>query len=388
MQTTYKFNRRTDGIDFSKIRIYNALVSKIPGSIDLTLGEPDFSTPPHICKAAKEAIDQGFTHYVPTPGIPELRKAISDKLRRQNGIETDPNSDILVTVGAAEATTLTMQSLINEGDEVLVPDPVFDSYIPNILLAGGKPVSLPLSKPGFRLDPEQLTKRVNEKTRMIVLNSPSNPTGAIIDTNDQKEILDIATKNNLFILSDEVYEDIVYDGYKHHSIASFAEGLSRCITIFSFSKAYAMTGWRVGYVVASNEIITKMTMLHRNIVGHPTSIVQRAALAALTGPQDSVRAMVQEFDRRRIFLLEALEELNVPCYRPKGAFYMFPSVQEFRKDSGIIAESLAEEGAVTVPGSAFGVCGEGHLRISYATSMERLAKAAKSIERWVISHRR
>ena len=363
-------------------------MSKIPGSIDLTLGEPDFATPEHICRAAKEAMDEGFTHYTPTAGILELRQAISEKLRRQNRIVADPNGEVLVTVGAMEAVMLTMQTMINEGDEVLVPDPAFDSYVPNVLLAGAKPVLLPLADPDFRVDPSKVAKLVTEKTKMIVLNSPSNPMGSIIDADDQKSILDIAIKNNLIIMSDEVYEDMTYDGYHHHSIASLPEGLSRCVTIFSFSKVYAMTGWRVGYMVSPSEIISKMTKLHRNTVAHPTSIAQKAALAALTGPQDSVTEMVREFDRRRIFLLQALQGLNISCSRPKGAFYLFPSMCEFGDNSGAIAESLAKEGAVTVPGSAFGACGEGHLRISYATSMEKLDKAVKAMERWVKSHRK
>lgn len=387
MQPSFKFNRRADGIDFSKIRIYNSLVAKIPGSVDLTLGEPDFATPNHICEAAKQAIDQGLHHYVPSLGLPDLRKAISEKLKKRNRIDSDPNSQVLVTVGATEASTLTMQSFLNEGDEVLVTDPLFDNFVANVELAGGKPVSLPTSKPDFKLDPKELEKRITEKTRLIVLNSPNNPTGAMIDEKSQERILDIAVKNDLLILSDEVYEDIVYDGNEHHSIASFPEGFPRCVTIFSFSKSYAMTGWRIGYVVAPTDVITKMTKLHRNIVAHPTAVVQKAALAAVTGPQDSVRLMVQEFDRRRLFMLKVFEKLKIQCNRPEGAFYLFPSVQEFGKDSSV-AESLAKEGAVGVPGSAFGTCGDGHLRISYATSMENLAKAAQSIERWVTSQRK
>jgi len=377
------FNRRTELIDFSKIRVYSALATKIPGAIDLTLGEPDFDTPRHIRSAARDAIEQGFTHYTPTAGIPELRAAISRKLQRENGITADPNSQVLVSVGASEGIMLTMQGLLNEGDEVLVPDPGFDMYVPNILLAGGKPVPLPLAEPEFNIDEDVLRSLVTSKTKMVVLNSPSNPTGAILDRKETKKVLDVALENELYVVSDEVYEAVLYDGVGHFSPASSSECFPRCVSLYSFSKTYAMTGWRVGYVVAPAELTTKFTKLHRNIVAHPTSISQRAALAALTGSQECVGEMVREFDRRRLFMLSRLEELGIPCSRPRGAFYLFPNVLRFGEHSATTAKELAQRGVVTVPGSAFGPSGEGHLRISYAASMSGLKQAMEILASWV-----
>jgi aspartate/methionine/tyrosine aminotransferase len=376
------FNQRTELIDFSKIRVYSSLAAKIPGAIDLTLGEPDFDTPRHIRSAAEDAIEQGFTHYTPTAGIAELRQAICDKLRNENGITADPNSQVLVTVGASEGIMLTMQGLLNEGDEVLVPDPGFDMYTPNILLAGAKPVPLPLAEPEFTVDEDVLRSLVTDRTKMIVLNSPSNPTGAVLGRDEMKKVIDVALENELYILSDEVYEAVMYDGLDHFSPASSPECFPRCVSLYSFSKTYAMTGWRVGYVVAPAELTTKFTKLHRNIVAHPTSISQRAALAALTGSQECVAEMVREFDRRRLFVLSRLEKLGIACSRPRGAFYLFPDTLRLGENASVVAEELAQRGVVTVPGSAFGSSGEGHLRVSYAASMSRLERAMGIFATW------
>jgi aminotransferase len=386
---TYQFNPRTRQLELSKIRIYSTLASKIPGSIDLTVGEPDFDTPEHIRQAAKNAIDHSYTHYTATAGILELREAIAEKLRKQNSIIADPNDQVIVTVGAAEAIALATRVLLTEGDEVIVSDPAYDMYIPNIQLAGAVPVRMALSKPNFTVDLVKLEGLITNRTRLIILNSPNNPTGSVLGIHELQGILDIAVKRNLLVLSDEVYEALVYDSSHHVSFASLEEGFPRCISVFSFSKTYAMTGWRIGYVTAPSEIISRMAKLHRNMVVHPSTIAQMAALTALTGPQDSVPEMAREFDKRRLFMLSTFEQLQIPCSRPKGAFYLFPYFGEFGNRSDVVAENLAkQQGVVTVPGSAFGSSGEGHLRVSYSTSMNKLASAHERFVRWAGETRR
>lgn len=336
-------------------------------SINLGLGEPDFDTPKHIRDAASKALNESFTHYTVNKGMLELREAISSKLKHENHVDADPDS-VLVTVGASEALFMCMQALVNEGDEVLVPDPGFLSYDACVKLSGG--ISVPLkveAENGFRVTPERVLESLTDKTRAIILNSPSNPTGAVMKKEDIKGVAEIADDHDLVLVSDEIYEKIIYEG-KHYSPGSFCEN---AVTINGFSKAYAMTGFRVGYVAADPELIEEMLKVHQYITACASSISQKAALEALQGPQDSVGRMVNEFRKRRNLLVDKLGDMGIECAAPHGAFYVFPEVprsQEF------VFEAL-KRGVVTVDGSAFGKYGTNHVRFSYAASYEEIEEA-------------
>src|SRR5664280_1889660 len=358
-------SKRVRSINLSEIRKMFEKADK--NSINLGLGEPDFNTPEHIIEAASIAMREGFTHYTSNMGILELREAISKKLKKDNGINASTES-ILVTVGASEAIYMCMQALVDPGDEVLIPDPGFLSYKACVNLAGGvaRGVQLKLEN-DLRMTSEDITDAITDKTKAIILNSPSNPTGSVMRKEDIKSIAEIADDNGIYLISDEVYEKIIYDE-KHHSPAKFCEN---GITINGFSKSYAMTGFRIGYVTANSEITEELLKIHQYTTACASSMVQKAALAALEGPQNCVDDMVSEFKRRRDLIVKRLNEMGVACPKPHGAFYVFPEVdnpQEF------VNESL-KKGVVMVQGKAFGKYGENHVRMSYSTSLNQLKDA-------------
>lgn len=345
--------------------------------ISFSLGEPDFKTPPHIIDAVKASIDRGDTHYTPSPGIPELRTAIAEKLKNENKIETKPGN-IIVTPGAKQAIFEVMLSILQEGDEAILFDPAWVSYDPCIRLAGAKTIWAPTSRMnGF--SPEDPGEFITRKTKIIIINSPCNPTGGVYSKDTLKKIADYAVDKNIFVLSDEIYEKIIYDR-EHLSIGAMDGMQDLTITVNGFSKAYAMTGWRLGYVNAPKEVYKEMLKLHSHSVSQATSFVQYAGIAALEGDQTPVASMVNEFRERRDLLVSGLNRLGIKCERPDGAFYAFPDVSEFGNGEKIADLLLNKAFVATTPGSAFGEAGNDFIRISYATSKERIREALRRME--------
>lgn len=360
---TVKFDKRVTGINISGIR--KMFEGAAPGSINLGLGQPDFDTPAHIKNEAIRVIEEGFTGYTGNMGIPELREALSQKFKKENDLDYSPQ-DIIITSGASEALHVALEALCGKGDEVLVPDPGFVSYVALTTMADAKPVAVPLS-PELRYDPETLKGYINENTKVIILNSPSNPTGAVQTPEEMKAIAEIAEDRGITVISDEVYEHFIYEG-SHDSPAKYSDNV---ITVNASSKTYAMTGWRIGYVAARPEYTEQMLKVHQYVQACACSISQRASLAALIGPQDCVAVMRDEFRRRRDYLVGELHAMGVRCVTPRGAFYAFPYVGDEQE----IVTELLRKGVITTPGTAFGENGKGYMRLCYATSMPNLEKA-------------
>jgi aspartate/methionine/tyrosine aminotransferase len=354
--------------------------------IHFELGEPDFDTPKHIKEAAKQALDEGCTHYAPNAGILELREAIAEKLKKENNFEADPVTQICVTVGSQEAAYLAIMCTIEAGDEVLITDPSYYTYRNCVHMAGGKPIFVPVKKENeFRLDPDDLEKMITSKSKMVIINSPCNPTGAVMAKDDLQAIDELAIKHNLLVLSDEIYEKITYDGQKHYSIAALSKEPGRIITVNGFSKAYAMTGWRVGYVVASKMIISEVVKMQQSALSSVTTFAQKGAVAALRGPQEPVLNMLKEFEKRREVIIDGLNKIEgFSVIKPKGAFYVFVDVRKLGKPSLEVSDYLLNEAkVVTTPGAAFGENGEGYIRISYATSIENIKEGLSRIKQAV-----
>jgi aminotransferase len=336
------------------------------------IGRPNFDTPVHIKEAAKQALDDGLVAYTSNYGLPELREAIAHKLAIDNKLTVNPEKEIIVTVGANEAVLMIMMGLLNPGDEVLIPDPMWLHYFYCAKLAGAKVVSVPLREAdGFQLDPAEIERRITPRTKMIVVNTPHNPTGVVYTRETLSAVADIAARHNLLVLSDEIYEKIIFDGTEHISMATFGNITDLTLTVNGFSKSYAMTGWRLGYVVANPELIGVLVRVHQYTTVCATSFAQAGANAALRGPQESIDQMVGEFDRRRRALVEAFRQLpGASLVNPTGAFYAFPNLSALGGTSEDIAKRLLNEtGIAVVPGSAFGDYGEGYVRISYACSL-------------------
>jgi len=364
-----KFSENVFRIDTSGIRkIFEAAGSD---AINLGLGQPDFDTPAHIKEAAIKAIDEGFTGYTVGPGIPELREALSRKFEEENGFSVSPQ-EIIVTSGASEGLSIALAALLNPGDEVLISNPGFVSYNALVEILNGKAVSVPLSE-DLTMKPESVLEKITPKTKALMLNSPSNPTGAVASKADIKALAEIADDHDITIISDEVYEYFIYEG-EHVSPASYSDNV---ITVNATSKSYAMTGWRLGYVAARKEYTDQMLKVHQYIQACANSIAQKAAYAAVTGPKDSVNTMREEFRKRRDVLVKGLNDLGMECPLPKGAFYAFPKVS----DSAEVASRFISNGVVVVPGTAFGSGGDGHIRLSYAASMENIEKALGIMEK-------
>lgn len=384
--SNFKLSERLKSIKPSGIRRFFSLAKGIPDVISLSVGEPDFTPPKHALDAGCQAAKEGKTHYTLTNGIPELREALAQKAYRDYGLHYDPNSEILVTVGGTEAIFLSLTGLINPGDEVLIPNPGFVLYEPSVLLAGGIPVSIPLlEKNGFRPSIDDVMSLITDKSRVMILNFPNNPTGAALSYDEVAALAKIAVERDLIVISDEVYEKIIYDDTKHYCLATFPGMRERTLVVDSFSKTYAMTGLRVGYVYGPEELISPAWLVHQYTVACVSSLAQHVALAALTGPQDFVKSMVQEFDRRRRLIHKRLNEIErFDCVLPKGAFYVFPNIKSFGISSEDFAEFLLKEVHVTVvPGSAFGNYGEGYIRVSYAAAYEQLEEALDRMEKAV-----
>jgi aminotransferase len=366
------------------------LSAKINNVVHLEQGEPDFPTPSHILEAAEEAMKKGFTHYTDISGTLELREAVAEKLERENGIAVDPETEVTITSGTQEAMFIAAMGFLNPGDEALILDPYYPAYFEDTLLTEGVPVTVPLDEEeDYRVDVETLERKVSERTKMIWMCNPSNPTGHVFSREDLEVIAEVAKRHNLIVFVDEIYEKLVYDGARHVSLGALPGMENRTITVNGFSKAYAMTGWRIGYVAAEKKLSAKLRTLHYYTTLCPNSISQKAALAALTGPQDCVQEMIKEYDRRRKLVIDELNKVKGLFYTmPKGAFYVFPNFSNFKKsDDEMALHLLRNAKVVTVPGSGFGEAGKGHLRISYSVSYDELEKGMKNIRECLESER-
>lgn len=360
-----------------------AQAALFPDAVRLEMGEPDFTTPEPYMEAAFAAARRGATHYTPTSGIRELRGAIATRLRADYGLEVDPDREVLVSVGAVGALGVACLAVVRPGDEVLVPDPGWPVYRSQIALAGGVAVPVPLREEmAFHMQAEDVESHITARTRALILNSPHNPTGAVLSEEETRRIAEVAHRHRLTVISDEVYEKLLYDGRRHFSLACIPEIRPQVITVSGVSKTYAMTGWRLGYAHASAEIISAMGRIQECLASCPASVSQHAALAAIGGDQGPVAEMREQYDRRRRFLVEGLNRLpGISCLMPEGAFYVFPSVKALGRPSAELAqELLVRARVVVVPGSGFGDAGEGYLRLSYATSLEALQAAVQRIE--------
>jgi aminotransferase len=382
-ESHHRFSDRIQLIRPSGIRKLFDIAQQMDNVISLGIGEPDFDTPAHIKAAAIKAINEGYTHYTPNAGFPDLRAALAQKVAEHNNLHYESDEVIVTNGGCTGALILAMLALVNPGDEVIISDPGFVVYDAAVRIADAIPVPIVVREDtDFRMLPAVVEKNITSKTRVLILNSPSNPTGSVQLHKDLKDLANLAQQHDFYVIADEVYEKMVYDGTKHYSIASFPGMHARTVTVNSLSKTYAMTGWRIGYATADRPIIDQMIQLQQFTMVHAPAISQRAALAALIGPQDFVDHMIQRFDKRRRFLVKRLNELPpFRCQSPKGAFYVFPNIQDSPCSSTEFAQYLLEACNVAcVPGSAFGAHGEGYLRLSYAQPLAQLNDACERIQ--------
>ncbi len=368
----------------SGIRKFFDVVNEMPDAISLGVGEPDFDTPWHVREEGIFSLEKGRTFYTSNSGLIELRKEIDSYLSRRFGISYDPKSEMLITVGGSEAIDLAFRAMINpgEGEEIIIPQPSYVSYEPCAILAGAKPVVIDLkAENDFRLTAEELKAAITDKTKILVLPFPNNPTGAVMEREDLEAIAPIIKENDIYVLSDEIYAELTYTDKGHVTIASLPGMRERTILINGFSKAYAMTGWRLGYACGPNNIITQMTKIHQYAIMCAPTTSQYAAVEALRNGDKDVEEMRDAYNQRRRFLIKSFEKMGLPCFEPFGAFYIFPCIKEFGMTSEEFATKLLmEEKVAVVPGTAFGDSGEGFLRISYAYSMEALKEALGRIE--------
>jgi len=368
----------------SGIRKFFDIVSEMKDAISLGVGEPDFDTPWHIREMGIKSLEKGKTFYTSNSGLKELREEICNYLNRKHGVTYDPLHEVLITVGGSEAIDIGLRAMLNPGEEVLIPQPSYVSYEPCTVLAGGVPVIINLKAENeFRLTAAELEDAITEKTKVLILPFPNNPTGAIMERKDLEEIAEVIIKHDIFVMSDEIYSELSYKG-KHVSIAELPGMQERTILINGFSKAYAMTGWRLGYACGPAPIIQQMTKIHQFAIMCAPTTSQYAAIEALKYGDDDVTEMREAYNQRRRFLMNAFREMGLECFEPYGAFYVFPCIKEFGMTSDEFATRfLEEEKVAVVPGTAFGDCGEGFLRISYAYSLERLKLAMERMQRFV-----
>lgn len=372
------------GLKKSGIRKFFDIVSEMKDVISLGVGEPDFDTPWHIREEGIYALEKGKTFYTSNAGLKELRYEISNYLKRTQNIIYNPDNEIIVTVGGSEAIDIGLRAMVNVGDEVVIPKPSYVSYEPCAVLAGATPVIIDLKEENeFRLTANELKNAITNKTRILILPFPNNPTGAIMEQKDLEEIARVCIENDIYVMSDEIYGELSYKE-KHVSIASIAGMKERTILINGFSKAYAMTGWRLGYACGPKEIIEQMVKIHQYAIMCAPTTSQYSAVEALKKGDEDVKLMRESYNQRRRFLMNAFKEMGLKCFEPYGAFYVFPCIKEFGMTSEEFAmKFLEEEHVAVVPGTAFGDSGEGFLRISYAYSIENLKKAMTRLKRFV-----
>lgn len=375
-------SRRLNGISPSGIRRFFDLASSLGGVVSLGVGEPDRPTPWHIREAAIYSLERGNTTYTSNRGLPQLRHAISQHIEAKYGVSYNPETEVLVTVGVSQGLDLSMRALVNPGDEVLVPDPSYVAYVPCILLAGGKPVPIPTSEDsGFLLSPELVSRSITPRTKAILFGYPANPTGVVMPREQLTAVARLVEKHGLIAVSDEIYAGLTY-GVEHTCFASLPGMRERSILLGGFSKAYAMTGWRLGYACGPAEIIEAMTRIHQYTMMCAPTMAQMAAVEALRNGEAAVREMAIDYDHRRRTIIKGLNDIGLTCREPQGAFYAFPSVKSTGLSSVDFAEKLlVEERVAVVPGSAFGACGEGYVRCCYAVSPQDIDEALRRMGR-------
>ena len=368
----------------SGIRKFFDIVSEMKDAISLGVGEPDFDTPWHIREEGIYSLEKGRTFYTSNAGLKELKQEICSYLSRRFAVTYDPDHEVIVTVGGSEAIDIALRAMLDPGDEVLIPQPSYVSYVPCTILANGVPVIIDLeAKDQFKLTSEKLLEKITPKTKVLVLPFPNNPTGAVMKAEELEEIAKIVIEKDLFVISDEIYAELTY-GSDHTTIASFPGMKDRTVLINGFSKSYAMTGWRLGYSAAPRAILEQMLKIHQFAIMCAPTASQYAAVAALRDGDKDVQVMRESYDQRRRYLIHAFKEMGMECFEPHGAFYTFPSVKRFGMTSDEFATRLLrEEKVAVVPGTAFGDCGEGFLRISYAYSLKNLKEALSRMDRFV-----
>ncbi len=381
-------SRRVAGLKPSGIRKFFDIAATMQDVISLGIGEPDFTTPEPILQAGIRSLQNGETHYTSNWGKLELRQAISDNLKNLYGVSYSPADEIIATVGVSEALYLTMVAVLDPGDEVIIPTPCFVSYQAEVILAGGVPVEIPSKiENNFQLDPDEVRAAITPKTKVIFVGYPSNPTGAVAEREILLEVAKIAEEHNLLIISDEIYDRLVY-GFEHVCVPALGENIKRrTILLGGFSKDYAMTGWRIGYACGPANIIKGLVRVHQYTIMSAPTTAQDAAIEALKSGSSYVEEMVTEYDRRRRLLVDGLNHLGLQTFEPRGAFYAFPNIQASGMDDEIFAETLLkEEGVAVVPGNAFGPGGNGFVRACYATAYEKIEEALQRMERFMSRH--
>lgn len=377
-------SEKVTALEPSGIRKFFDIVSEMPEAISLGVGEPDFDTPWRVREAGITSLEKGKTFYTSNAGLKELRYEISQYLERKYQLVYHPDHEILVTVGGSEGIDAAMRSILNPGDEVIVAQPCFVSYLPCIIMAGGTPVVVNLKEEDkFKLKKEQLEEKLTDKTKAVFISYPNNPTGAVMTKEDLEPIAEFAEEHDLMVISDEIYSELTY-GRKHVSIGALPGMKDRTLVINGFSKAFAMTGWRLGYVAGPRAIMEQMTKVHQFCIMAAPTTSQYAAIEALRSCDDEVEEMRTAYNQRRRYLVHAFKEMGLECFEPEGAFYIFPSIKKFGMSSEEFATRLLnEEKIAIVPGSAFGECGEGYLRVSYAYSIEELKEALGRLKRFI-----
>jgi aminotransferase len=380
-------SERISAVPPSGIRRFFDIAATMDDVVSLGIGEPDFDTPDPIVQAGLEALKQGETHYTSNSGLIELRRAIAEHLDRMYGQTYNPASEILVTVGVSEALYLALAATLDPGDEVIVPEPCFVSYAPEVTFAGGTPVIVPTTvENNFQLTAEAVKAAITPRTKVLLIGYPNNPTGAVMSRERLNEIAAVVKQHDLLVISDEIYDRLVY-GVEHVCFPSLPGMYSRTVLLQGFSKAYAMTGWRIGYIAAPAEILGMMRKVHQYTIMSAPSVSQYAALVAMRKGEPFVQEMVAEYDRRRRLIVDGLNEIGLKCFEPQGAFYAFPSIEVTGMDGNEFAETLLhEEKVAVVPGVAFGEAGEGYVRCSYATAYEKIEEALERLHQFVRRH--
>ena len=369
----------------SGIRKFFDIVNEMEGAISLGVGEPDFDTPWHVRDAGIRSLEMGKTFYTSNAGLKELKVEICNYMKRRMKVEYNYSSEVMVTIGGSEAIDIALRAMLDPGDEVLIPQPSYVSYVPCTILAGGVPVVIELeAKDQFRLTREKLLEKITPKTKILILPFPNNPTGAIMEKEDLEAVAQVVREKDLFVISDEIYAELTY-GKKHVTIASLPGMMERTVLINGFSKSYAMTGWRLGYACAPEQILKQMLKIHQYAIMCAPTTSQYAAVEAIKNGDSDIEEMKRSYNERRKYLLGEFRSLGMDCFEPYGAFYMFPCIKRFGMTSEEFATRLLrEEKIAIVPGTAFGDCGEGYLRVSYAYSMEDLKRAIRRIRRFVV----
>ena len=377
-------SKTIESIPPSGIRKFFDVVNEIEGAVSLGVGEPDFDTPWHVRDEGIYSLEKGRTFYTSNSGLKELREEICRFVKRKYDCDYTV-SETLVTVGGSEAIDIAFRAMLDAGDEVIIPEPCYVSYKPCAVLAGGIPVVIDLKEENrFRLTREELLSAITERTKILLLSFPNNPTGAIMEREDLEAIAEVCREKDIFVVSDEIYSELTYGKEPHVSIASLPGMKERTVVINGFSKAFAMTGWRLGYALGPENVIKQMTKIHQFAIMCAPTTSQFAAVEALRNGDDDIKVMRESYDQRRKYLLNAFEDMGLPCFEPEGAFYMFPSIKRFNMSSDEFAERLLKaEKLAVVPGTAFGDSGEGFLRISYAYSIDSLKEAMGRLERFI-----